>query len=316
LNVSVIIVNYNTTDHLQKCLKAIFNFTTLINFEVIVVDNNSPDRCIENLPNEFPKVRFFFRDVNDGFGAACNFGVKNAKGKYFLFANPDIIIEQNSLKEIFNYMENNSNVALSSGILFGDNGENVHTFNYFPDLGWEFMEASGKGTGKRIKQLLSNEKVVSKSSVALEVDWTMGAFMFVRAEVFKRINGFDEIFFLYYEDVDLQKRIINLGYKIVVLPSVRIFHFERGSVRSFEGENIYFFHMHRSRIIYFYKHSNFFYRNTVRAMHIAGYFFRLITLPFRKKFKGKEKQKLYQYILILKIYFSSKEKIIHLTYLK
>ncbi|MEO8208918.1 MAG: glycosyltransferase family 2 protein [bacterium] len=310
MDLSIIIVNYNTTEHLSKNLDSIFYSTKNLMYEIIVVDNNSSDKEIEKFPLLYPKVKFFFRNSNDGFGAACNYGSKHATGKYFLFVNPDIIFENYSLVKIFGFMESNENVALSSGVLYGEDGSNVYTYNYFPDIKWEFTEALGKGSERKIKKLLSNEKIILKHSEALEVDWVMGAFMFIIAKVFKKIGRFDETFFLYYEDIDLQRRIKNSGYKIVVLPFVKIFHLEKSSVKNSEGENIYYFHMNRSKMIYFYKHFSFVKRNFTRLMFIVGYFFRFITLPFRKIQRKRETKILPVYFNIKDIFFHKGENIL------
>src|SRR6266508_4930543 len=96
--ISVIIVNYNTAPHLRNCLNSIYKFTNIIEFEVVVVDNNSTDRDIESFPKTFPEVKFYFRNSNNGFGAACNFGAAHSGGIHLLFLNPDVIlVEEGSI---------------------------------------------------------------------------------------------------------------------------------------------------------------------------------------------------------------------------
>lgn len=280
MNVSIIIVNYNTSEHVRKCLDSIFYFTKDMVFEVIVVDNNSPDRRIEELPKKYDSVKFIFRNINDGFGAGCNDGAKYSAGKYYLFLNPDIILKDNAVKKFYDFMEKNADVGLSSGLLVDSEGEPGYTYNDFPSVSWEFKVAISRNTDKRMKELL--DKLLTNKSEAFEVDWVMGACMFMRSELFNILNGFDDSFFLYYEDVDLEFRLDKLGYKIVILQDIRLIHHERSSVRSDEGTDVYLYNMHKSKIMFMNKHYSFIKRNFIRLLYIHGMIIRIITNPFRK----------------------------------
>jgi GT2 family glycosyltransferase len=300
LDASVIIINYKTTCHLKNCLNSILLHSKEIDYEILVADNNSEDVEIEKLFTQYPTIKFFMRDVNDGFGAGCNFAVKKARGKYFLFVNPDVIFNDNSIKKFFDFIERNPEVALCSGIQVDENNKPQYSFNNFPNIGWEFREAISRTTDKKIQQLL-DEKLSDKSIKEAKVDWVIGACMFVRSDLFKKIGGFDENLFLYYEDVDLQYRLIKLGYKIKILTEVRIYHYQRSSVRSEEGKDVYYYNMHKSKMKYMQKHFNFFKRNLVRLMFITGMILRLITIPIRKE-KSAYTSK--QVLSVLKIYLN------------
>jgi GT2 family glycosyltransferase len=312
MKVSVIIVNYNTEDHLKECLKSIIYFTKNIQYEIVVVDNNSGNRNIERFPQLFPQVKFYFRNINDGFGAGCNFGAKRASGKYFIFVNPDIVLDSNCIFLLFDFMEKNKNVGACTPLLKDFNGELTYIYNNFPGINWEIKEATGIGAGVKISKLLAGIKTGSK--VSIEVDWVTGAFLMIRSKLFHQVNGYDEDFFLYYEDTDLQYRIRKLGYKIMCLPSTEVKHFINSSIRSTEGENVFFFNINRSKLIYMYKHFNFLKRNIIRCMHITGIIIRMVILPFREKFKGKKNQKVLQYKRMLLLYFSSHNKLSKSSY--
>ncbi|MBI5401963.1 MAG: glycosyltransferase family 2 protein [Ignavibacteriae bacterium] len=309
MELSIIIVNFNTTLHLIKCINSIIENIRNLKYEIIVTDNNSTDKSIKSLPEKYKQIRFVFNDKNEGFGAGCNKGVLNASGKYFVFVNPDITLTTDVFSKLYDFMENNVDVGVCSGVLLNSDNEATYTYNYFPGLKWEFFEAIGRGSSRKIEKLLKHPGIKSMSNEPIYPDWVVGAFMFVRSNVYKMISGFNETFFLYYEDVDLQKRIKDKGYKIVVLPNIQIWHSERSSVRSFKGENLYYYHMTRSRILYYILHKNIFFMFIFRIMHISGLLFRISILGFRKTFTGKKKQKFYQYKFMLKLFFSTKNKI-------
>lgn len=302
MDVSVIIVNYNTSEHLSNCLDSIIKLTDGVEYEIIVVDNNSPQRDIENFPSRYPSVKFNFRNVNDGFGAGCNFGTNVSVGKYLAFINPDIVFKYDSLSAFYGYLENNLSVGLCSGILVNKLEEPIYSFNNFPNLYWEVTEALFANGEVKIKRLLSGKNTDINNGTPFEVDWIIGACIFMRKDLFKKLEGFDEKMFLYCEDVDLQLRLRHCGFKVMCLPNVRINHFTRSSVRTIEGDETYNLNMHRSKIIYMYKHFNFINRNIIRSSYLLGVLIRFLVLPFRKKFRGYKFKKFKQLLIILKIY--------------
>lgn len=312
MDLSIITVNYNTTNHLKDCLESIFINIREISFEIIVIDNNSYEREIEKFPQIFPSINIIFRDVNDGFGAGCNFGSSISKGKYLLFVNPDVVFESNIFLEMFSFMEQNAEYGACSPVFVNFEGNLVYTYNKFPNVKWELFEFLGKGNEREEKLLLNNEKILNRSNEPLTVDWLTGACLMIRADIFKKLKGFDEDYFLYYEDTDLQYRIHELGYKIACLSNLILKHFVNSSVKSKDGENVYYFHLNRSKMIFFYKHSGFFKRNVIRMLMVSGIFLRMIALNFRKRYSDKRIQKMGQYKRMLKIYFSGYERLLKL----
>ncbi|MEO6694625.1 MAG: glycosyltransferase family 2 protein [Ignavibacteria bacterium] len=316
MEASLIIVNYNTQEHLEKCLTSILYFTKKIDFEIIVIDNNSPEREIENFPRLFPRARFYFRDVNDGFGSGCNYGASKAKGNYLVFVNPDIVFDSDCLSKMFEYMESNLDAGAVSPVLKDFAGKLTYIYNQFPNIFWEFHEATGKGNQKKMDDNLKVFYDQKKYGVNIEVDWVTGACIMIKSELFRKLKGYDENYFLYYEDTDLQYRIRQLGFKIFCLSDKEVKHFINSSIKSSEGENIYYFNINRSKLIYMYKHFGFSKRNAVRIMHILGIGLRTVTLPFRRKFKENRGQKFLQYKRSLKLYFYTYNEIVRSSYLR
>jgi GT2 family glycosyltransferase len=308
MELSIIIINYNTDECLRQCLSSIINFTKNVEFEIIVVDNDSKNRGIEKLITEFPDVKFFFRKVNDGFGAGCNFGASRANGKYLAFVNPDIILSNDILSVLVAKLKEDNKLAICSPMFVDSKGKIVFTFNYFPDLIWEIYEFFGKGYEKRIEKLLSVKEIKEKTKNPYYVDWVTGACFVVKNEIFKKVNGFDDKFFLYYEDVELQCRVRKEGYEIAILPSCYVYHGVNSSTKSTEGENVYIYNMYRSKILYYKKISNVFYALFIRIFHIIGLIFRVTFLYIRKRYGYKRKQKLKQYIDVLKLYILGIDK--------
>jgi GT2 family glycosyltransferase len=312
MDISIIIVNYNTTSHLKKCLDSIIEFTKDVEFEIIVVDNNSVNRNIENFPNNYPAVKFLFRDVNDGFGGGCNHGALIAKGKYIAFINPDIIFSNNVLFEFKKFLDINLETAVCSGLLLNSEGEVSYSYNYFSNIKWEFAEALGKATRIIVKKLLSRDEVIK--GIPFEIDWALGALIFLRKNVFEKVNGFDETFFLYCEDNDLQFRIKQNGYKIYCLPYIRVTHEYRGSVESHEGQFIYNLHMSRSKMLYFYKHFSFVKRNIIRLNYLWCNVLKIIILPFRLISISSKRDRLKILLRNFSIYASTKKSLYKFNY--
>lgn len=289
---SIVIVNYNTYSFLKKCLASIIENSSDIDYEIIVVDNNSPEKDILDVRNDFSQVKLILNDRNKGFGDGCNIGAAAATGNYLLFINPDVQFSGNVNSSMLKLMESDPGIGVSSPIYFEDDGNVTYTYNRFPGFDWNISEAYAN-VFRRIKGKIFGEKLDYENKV-FYVDWVMGSYMLIRRECFERVNGFDTNIFLYYEDIDLQFRIKKEGYKIAYNGFVHISHYKRSSVRSEKGENLMFHHMTRSNLIYMYKHFSFTKRNIIRFIHITGVMFRVISLPLRSEYKNK-KQKMHQY---------------------
>jgi GT2 family glycosyltransferase len=291
----------------MECLNSLLNFGCNLEFEVIVVDNNSKDREIEKYPRIYPVVKFLFRDMNDGFGAGCNYGAQFAQGQYLLFANPDTIFNNNVVFALHKIMEQNPKIGVISPIYVAGKDGLSFVCDDFPGFAWEIADAFGIGSIKKFSHKLIETRI--GTDVLYRVSWVMGSFLLTRANLFRIVKGFDEDFFLYYEDIDLQYRISKLGYLIYFHPKFAINHSKFCSVRTLGGENIYYYHVTRSNIIYMYKHFNFLQRNLIRLLQVLGTLIKILFLPFMKRYRKKRGQKLFQYTLKLKQYCSSEEKI-------
>ena len=242
MDFSIIIVNYNTKNLLKNCLDSIFNNFNKDDFEVIVVDNNSNDKSIEMLKRYGDIIKVVENQKNFGFGKANNIGTKVAQGEYLFFLNSDTIIHSNILSKINSEFESDNSVGIVSPKLILNNGkQQEHAYGKFPNL-LNIIVAKFK------KQKFSNHK-------NFEVDWVSGAALIVRKNIFKEVKGFDNKFFMYFEDIDLCKKVKRLNYKIVVLNKVKILHLGGKSIKKTGIRKRYY---HHSQNYYFKKNFGIF----------------------------------------------------------
>ena len=232
MNVSIIIVNYNTKDLLANCLQSIYELTHNLNFEIIVVDNASNDGSPAFVKSNFPQIVLIESKINLGFGLANNLGAKQSKGEFLFFLNSDTILVENSLKILFDFFILNE-TRLHIGVLgcilidnqFQTNGFGCH----FPTCKEENILNLKKIPLIKLLMTDSNKKEYGVSKDYFEIDYVIGADMFMRKALFEKLNGFCKDFFMYFEESDLQFRIKNIGLKRYITTKTKIIHLEDGS---------------------------------------------------------------------------------------
>jgi len=231
MDISFIIVNYNTTELTTECLRSIYQFTHNNSFEIIVVDNASPDRSIDTITVVFPNVKLINNLENLGFGPANNIGVAHAKGKYVFLLNSDTQLISDAAEVFFNYMESpdHGNAACCGGALVDGKGSDQVSYGNFPSIREAIAALGPLLLFKRYFQRHLSSGVFNYSDEIRRVDYICGADLFCRAEVLKRVGQFDPAFFLYFEEVELAKRLRQAGYHSVIIPEVKIIHHEGAS---------------------------------------------------------------------------------------
>ena len=231
MDVTIIIVNYNTANLLRQCLESIYRHTEDIDFEVIVSDNNSKDGSIELLKENFPQVRLIENKRNLGFGAANNVALKEATGKYILYLNSDTILLNNAVKEFYDYWEKNGekeHLGAIGGALMGIDGKGGDSFGKFQTICSSinylkncFLSSIG------VKYIYSFFCEINRHDAYYgDVDYVIGADLFVRNN---KDAEFDERFFMYFEENDLQRKMSMNGLVRKIIPGPRIVHLEGGS---------------------------------------------------------------------------------------
>lgn len=233
MQLSVIIVNYNVKHFLEQCLHSVQKAMTGINGEVIVVDNNSSDDSIDYLEPIFSTIRFVRNTENKGFSKACNQGLRLASGEYILFLNPDTIIPEDCFHKCISFFQAHGDAgAIGIKMLDGSGKFLNESKRSFPNPLTSLYKLFG------FSKLFPESPVFSKyhlghldENESNEVDVLAGAFMMIRKKVLDEVGSFDEIFFMYGEDVDLSYRIQKAGYKNFYFAGSSIIHFKGESTR-------------------------------------------------------------------------------------
>lgn len=268
MDVSIIIVNYNTKLLLKNCIESILFHTKNICYQIIVSDNGSTDGSIEMLKREFPNVVLIENKENIGFGAANNRALSRALGKYVLYLNSDTVLLNNAVKYFFDYWEKSNDKekigALGSNLL-NENNEIIHSFGSFPRYRNEIVKLFINNIKIFVSEILEGfhihiphrRKNVLRSFYAGEVDYITGADLFLLND---ENAYFDEKFLLYFEETDLQYSLKKQGMKRIIIEGPRIMHLEGSSNKSDKNSlNRYLsfsaIQILLSRIIYFKKNN-------------------------------------------------------------
>jgi hypothetical protein len=258
IDVSVVVVSYNTKDLLVQCLKALSEALTSIQHEVIVVDNGSADGSADAVEKGFPRLRLIRNRDNSGFARACNQGLRTANGKYLLLLNPDAIISQEALSGMIHFMEKTPNAGAAGVQLVREDGSLQNSFDNIPDLGTELLNKS------LLKRLLPNRYPGKhlKFTGPVEVESLIGACMMVPREVIDTAGFLDEGYFFFLEETDWCLRMTRKGWKIYFLPDLRVVHLQGQSARQDPASARIEFY--RSRYRFFALHKSMFSRGVLR----------------------------------------------------
>ena len=220
IDVSIIIVNYNTLSLTRECIDSIFSFTKRIAFEVILVDNNSNDGSKEFFQQD-NRITYIYENENHGFGVANNIGAKVAVGKYLFFLNSDTILFEDSIYYLFSFLEDTKNAVICGGNLVSKDKLPTSSFErFFPSISHAINELLVKIPGKI---LYGKNTTFNYSKKPLKVAYVSGADLMIKKSDFEILNGFDENFFMYFEETDLCKRASKVG-SIYSVPSASIIH--------------------------------------------------------------------------------------------
>ncbi len=256
-SVSIVIVNWNAGPQLFNCLQSIINVrVSEIELQrVIVVDNASDDGSSDRLEVLSLPFTLIKNAKNLGFAAACNIGAKLCDSDYILFLNPDMRLFPDSLQLPINFMQQpeNKKTGICGIQLIDDLGEVSRTCARFPSLSMLILNMLGLDhvSPRLLKSHFMKEW---DHCTNRQVEHVIGAFFLVRNNLFKKLNGFDERFFVYLEDLDFSFRALSLGWFSYYLADVQAYHKGGGTSQQIKARRL--FYSLRSRILYCYKHFN------------------------------------------------------------
>jgi len=225
MKLSVVILCWNDLKVIGDCLQSIYDGTHSIEFEVIVSDNGSTDGTLEFIRKNFPQVRLIENGVNLRFAKGNNVGIRASRGEYVLVLNSDTVIHEGSLEKIVAYADEHPKAgAFGCKVLYADGSYQVSAYP-FPSLRAELVAAFALRPLAYLSKWFEADLYTGwRGETEREVDWLSGCFILFRGELLKRLGGFDEQFFYYYEDVDLCRRVWCAGYQILYAPVATIVH--------------------------------------------------------------------------------------------
>jgi GT2 family glycosyltransferase len=272
--ISLIIVSFNTRQMTLDCLQSVYTSfrASDLSFEVLVVDNASTDGSVEAIRSSFPEVRVFESNENLGFGKANNLAMKNAEGEFFLLLNSDAFLIDNAAEELLKRLEATPKAAATAPRILNADGSLQRSVWNYPSPARSWFDNSGLGLLLR-KLKLNRDYHSWNHDTERTIDWAIGACLLVRREVFEKLGGFDEQFWMYAEETDWQKRWRDAGWQILFVPSARVTHIGGASGAGLASVKAAFFD---SYDIYLNKHHG---RLGVISARIAMIYGLLLRLP-------------------------------------
>ncbi|WP_260632953.1 glycosyltransferase family 2 protein [Paenibacillus xylanexedens] len=254
LDVSIIIVNYNTRQLTLDCLASVYASQTSYQYEVIVIDNASHDGSVEAIRDAYPEIQLITNRDNTGFAVANNRGMELAKGRYILLLNSDTVVQPDTLHTMIYFMDRHPEMGASGcKVILPDGSLDKACKRGFPTPSASFYYAFG------ISRLFPDRPKFNQYQLGhlspddeYPVDCLVGAFMLVRRETIDQVGGLDETFFMYGEDIDWCYRIKEAGWGIFYYPRTYIVHYKGGSARRKPLKITYEFH--RAMWVFHRKH--------------------------------------------------------------
>jgi GT2 family glycosyltransferase len=269
MDLSVVIVNYQTFELTRDTINSILDYEYPFSVEIFVVDNASRDDSLSRLQDYFGnRVNFIPSKENNGFAAGNNQALRIAEGRYQLLLNSDTIVWENTLEDIYNYMESHTDVgACGCRVLLENGGLDKACKRSFPNVKNSFFRLFHIPT----KSKDDNYNLIDLPDDEIyEIDCLTGAFMFIKKDALDEIGLLDETFFMYGEDIDLCYRIKQAGWKIIYYGESKITHLKGASSKKQKSKLIYEFY--RAMYIYYKKHhagESFFIVNWIVYLGIA-----------------------------------------------
>jgi GT2 family glycosyltransferase len=287
VKLSIVILCWNDLKVIPDCLRSIYETTNSVEFEVIVSDNGSTDGSIEFIHRNYPQVKVIENGRNLRFARANNVGIRASQGEYVLILNPDTIIHEGTLEKILKFAD-----AHPEGGAFGCRVLNVD--GSYQESAWpcrsirrDWVTALYLRPLARLSEWFSSDTYFGwKGDSQRPVDWVSGCFTLARKEVLDRIAGFDERFFYYHEDMDLCRRIRELGYEVTYVPEATITHLGGQSTKKRFPAIGFVLDAEVTRYLYYFKYSGDVGVRRARrvslvsyALRCAGYYVAMIVRP-------------------------------------
>lgn len=235
IDLSIIIISHNHADFLISCLGSLYKYAQGFTFEVFLIDNKSDDNTIEVVKNDFPEVILIENKKRYSFAKNNNIGISHSKGRYVLLLNPDTTFSDNALKKMIEFMDEHREAGIAACKLLNPDGMVQDSCRMFPTP--QAILFRGFNLDRWFKNVKFYQRYLMHDfnhSQLREIDWALGAFLFVRREVIEKVGIMDEKYPLYHEDTDWCFRVKKSGWKIYYVPHISItHHYLRDSAKGF-----------------------------------------------------------------------------------
>lgn len=301
-DVSIIIINYNSSEYTLKCVEKVLEKTSNeLRFEILVVDNASESEDFETLKSSLlllnsDKVMIHRSRINTGFGGGNMHGVQHANGKYYLFLNNDTLLLNDAISKCYAFMKRTSDAAVCGIQIFNEKEEKQVSFDHFTSF---WREVFGK---QFVEKLFSKPNRRKEYSEPISVDYVNGSFMFFKADDFNAVGGFDTNIFLYFEENDICYRLKKKGSNTYFIPSASYLHYQGKSIGKANVPIDTKIELKTSMFYVIRKNYGYFHYQILRLFFIIRYgltslikpkYFRLFTrvlagLPLGKSLKHKQ----------------------------
>lgn len=249
MDLSIVILNYKQKGLVKQCIKGIVTAQPNLNYELIIVDNNSGDGTLDMVRKMFsadsneiqlqpelpilkklkiPPIKTIQSDTNGGFAMGNNLGINQADGRYIMILNPDIAVVPGALEKMINFMESDKQIGIIGPRLINPDGSVQYSCRRFPSLLTPIYRRTFMGRLLFAKKPLSDYLMKDfDHEESREVDWLFGACLLIRKSVLDKVGFFDERFFMYFEDLDLCRRFWQAGFKVVYFTEVEMVHYHQ-----------------------------------------------------------------------------------------
>lgn len=261
--VSIIIVSYNVETYLINCLDSLFQHKCFVPYEIIVVDNNSQDNSVSSVQKKYPEILVIQSPKNIGFAAANNLASRVANGSFFLLLNPDTIVEDGAIDELYTFLIAHSAAGAAGSYLKNPDGTFQMSCYPFPTIFRELWRLF------HLDNLLAIGLYPQKqwnSETPKKCDVVQGTSLMIKRDVWDLLGGLDEDFFMYSEEVDFCYRMEKAGFERYWVPTSRVIHY--GGQSTSQTAREMFLQLYRAKTQFFKKHHGL----------LAAYIYKLILL--------------------------------------
>lgn len=266
MDLSIIVVNWNTRELLAQCLQSVYDTVQDVDFEILVVDNASADGSAEMVRCSFPQVRLIGNERNVGFVRANNQAIRVSQGRYILLLNSDTVLLPGALSQMVHFMDCHSDAGAAGPKLINPDHSFQASYADFPTLLKESLIAFGLGRWLYGPYCPSPPPYPGERARA--VDWVAGACLMVRREVVDTVGPLDEDYWMYSEETDWCYRIRRAGWRVYYLPEIEIIHLGGASSSKRRPEMVA--QLYRSKLRFFSKHRGMLQASVLRAVVVCA----------------------------------------------